>query len=235
MSGREIGTGSPHLSSATCHRLRGNSQAFTLIEILAVITIIGVLAGFLLVVTGGVTRTKDISRTKAEMGQIEGALENYKSAYGTYPPAGTNIMINPLYYELVGTTNNNGIFTTLDGAVDGYPQGFGMSGFVNCNRPGSGGEGGAQARDFLLDLKATQVGDITNSSPAYTNNFLVVSVQGDVGYAPAGIQGANPWRYACPGTNNPNSYDLWAQLVINKQTNLVCNWSTKVQINTPYP
>jgi len=209
-------------------------SAFTLVELLAVIAIIGVLAGFLLVVTGGVQHTKYINTATAEMGKIEAALDNYKAAHGTYPPAGTNVLINPLYYELVGTTNNNGIFTTLDGAADGYPLGFGLSGFINCNKLGSGGDDSAQARDFLLDLKANQLGNITNS--VSTNYFLVVSVGGpDVGYAPAGIQGANPWRYAYPGTNNPNSYDLWAQLVINRKTNLVCNWSSKVQINAPYP
>ena len=85
-------------------------SAFTLIELLAVIAIIGILAAFLLVVTGGVNRTKDISRTTAEMGQIEAALESYKTAYGTYPPGGNNVLTNALYYELVGTTNNNGTF-----------------------------------------------------------------------------------------------------------------------------
>jgi prepilin-type N-terminal cleavage/methylation domain-containing protein len=229
-----------HLSAASSQASgRGafrTISAFTLIELLAVIAIIGILAAFILAVAGPVQRVKYINTTTAEMGKIETALDNYKKAYGAYPPAGTNALINPLYYELVGATNNNGIFTTLDGAADGYPLAFGMSGFVNCNKPGSGGENSAQARDFLLDLKPNQVANITNSSPAYTNNFLVVSVGGpEVGYAPAGVQGANPWRYAYPGTNNPNSYDLWAQLVINRKTNLVCNWSSKVQINAPYP
>ncbi|HEY3760945.1 MAG TPA: type II secretion system protein [Verrucomicrobiae bacterium] len=218
-------------------------SAFTLIELLAVIAVIGVLAAFLLTVMGGVTRTKYINTATAQMHQIETALDSYKAAYGTYPPAGTNCLMNPLYYELVGTTNSfpsatPSMATTLDGAANGAPAGFGMSGFINCNKPGSGGENSAQARDFLLDLKTTQLGNITNS--VYTNYFLVTSIGGpDAGYEPAGMpagmQGVNPWRYAYPGTNNPNGYDLWIQLVINRKTNLVCNWSGKVQLNTQFP
>ena len=41
----------------------------------------------------------------------------------------------------------------------------------------------------------------------------------------------NPWRYAYPGTNNPGSYDLWVQLDIAGNTNLICNWTKQVQIN----
>ena len=45
----------------------------------------------------------------------------------------------------------------------------------------------------------------------------------------------NPWRYVYPGTKNPGSYDLWIQLVIAGKTNLVCNWTKSVQINTSDP
>jgi hypothetical protein len=57
----------------------------------------------------------------------------------------------------------------------------------------------------------------------------------DQSYQPLAAPGINPFRYVYPGTNNPNSYDLWVQLVISGQTNLVCNWSKQVQINTSLP
>jgi hypothetical protein len=50
-----------------------------------------------------------------------------------------------------------------------------------------------------------------------------------------GVSGVNPWRYACPGTNNPTSYDLWIQLSIAGTTNLVCNWTKQVQLNNAMP
>ncbi len=54
----------------------------------------------------------------AEMAQLETAIDSYKAAYGFYPPSNplynpTNVttyeghLINPLYYELLGTTNIN--------------------------------------------------------------------------------------------------------------------------------
>ena len=73
----------------------------------------------------------------------------------------------------------------------------------------------------------------------YTNNsifgLLVTSVGGpDPNYSPL-PGGVNPFRYVYPGTNNPNSYDLWVQLVIRGKTNLICNWNKQVTVNSPQP
>ncbi len=203
-----------------------------------VISIIGVLAALILAVNNGVQKTKYVTTAAAEMTKIEAALEAYKQQYGFYPPAGTNALQNPLYCELVGMTNSAGVFNTLDGNAQGLdPNTFGMSGYVNCSKPGAGGENSAAARDFIGELMPSQIDLDTNVNHSeLTNDLLVVSVGGpNINYAPIGIPGVNPWRYAYPGTNNPNSYDLWVQLVINKTTNLVCNWSSKVQVNAPYP
>ncbi|HEY1662287.1 MAG TPA: type II secretion system protein [Verrucomicrobiae bacterium] len=218
-----------------------NISAFTLVELLVVISIIGILAAFILAVTGGVKKTEYVSTATAEMNKIKAALEAYKQQYGFYPPMGNNCLINPLYAELAGTTNvsqtGTPAFSTLDGNMQGLGPGmFGMSGFVNCSKSGAGGENSAVARDFIGELKPAQIYVITNS--AGTNGMLVYSLGGpNINYAPVAtnLPGINPWRYAYPGTNNPNSYDLWVQLEINNQTNLVCNWSSKVQVGAPYP
>jgi len=52
---------------------------------------------------------------------------------------------------------------------------------------------------------------------------------------PANSPNVNPWRYAYPGTSNPDSYDLWMKLSIGGKTYLLCNWSKQVQINSPLP
>ena len=64
-------------------------------------------------------------------------------------------------------------------------------------------------------------------------NLLIGSVGGpDTTYQPLGQQDLNPWRYNSSNpTNNPGSYDLWIQLSIAGQTNLICNWTKQVQIN----
>jgi hypothetical protein len=150
--------------------------------------------------------------------------------------------VNQLYYELVGTTNNNNVFyQTLDGSAqinvgDMLVAFAGVGGFVNCSKPG-GGEDASVARNFLPDLKPTQVWlRYTNANVGV--NLLIGSVGGPYAqYQPLGQQDLNPWRYnSSSPTNNPGSYELWIQLVFAPgQTNLICNWTKQVQINSPLP
>ena len=74
-----------HVSRVTCHPPR-RSSAFTLIELLTVISIIGVLAALLFPVLKGVKRQQFIRNAQAEMAQLETAIERYKATYGFYPP-----------------------------------------------------------------------------------------------------------------------------------------------------
>jgi prepilin-type N-terminal cleavage/methylation domain-containing protein len=228
-------------------------RAFTLVELLVVISIIGVLAAMILPLAGSVARTKKINTAQAEMQQIETGLENYKATYGVYPPSNpTNAILNTLFFELSGATNYNGTYTTLDSlayaASGDYTGEFNVGGIVNCSS-GISSEDAANtkfAKDFLPGLKAAQVVLATNSAYSASKfGFLVTSVGGpDLNYQPLGTVPGNPFRYAYPGTNNPNGYDLWVQLSINSgfsavnvftSTNLylICNWNQQVQHNNP--
>lgn len=230
-----------------------NRPAFTLVELLIVISIIGVLVAFTIPVMKSVKRLQYIKHTTAEMGLLETAIQRYHDAYGFYPPSNPNYnpnnstassqaMFSPLYFELLGTTNNTGLglYQTLDGSANigdsttTISNAFGVGGFINCSKVGSS-EDAPAAKNFLPDLKTKQFGsNITNNGITVT--LLLGSVGGpDQNYQPLGASGLNPWRYVSPGVNNPKSYDLWIQLVINGQTNLICNWSGQVQINSPLP
>jgi type II secretory pathway pseudopilin PulG len=215
-----------------------NEMAFTLVEVLTVIAIIVVLAALLLPVGARVKRQALIHTTQTQMAQLETAIDRYKSAYGFYPPSSVNgPLTNQLYFELTGTTNNAGTFQTLDGsaqinAADASTM-FGVSGFMNCSKPGTD-ESSSRAQDFLPDLRPNQIFSYTNNNNDVIR-IIVASAGGpDPTYKPFGYQDVNPWRYNSSNpTNNPGSYDLWIQLVIAGQTNLICNWSKQVQINSP--
>jgi len=221
-----------------------NRLAFTLIELLTVIAVIGVLAAAGLSVTKGVKKREYLNTATAEMNQIQTALDNYKAKYGVYPPSNANLtpLVNTLYYELSGVTHNtvNKTYTTLDSACTisegNYTAAFTMGassigGIINCSSGSA--EEGTTAQNFLSGLKANRFG---SSSVTGLITNLITSVRGpDGNYKPLGVVDANPFRYLYPGTNNPSSYDLWIQLVINGKTNLICNWTKAVQINSPLP
>jgi type II secretory pathway pseudopilin PulG len=215
-----------------------------LIELLVVIAIMAALAALLLPVAAAVKKHQYINNAQAEMAKLETAIDRYKSAYGFYPPDNQlnpptsvpNPLVNQLYYELVGTTNNNGVYQTLDGStqISAVPNAFGVGGFMNCSKPG-GGEDASVAKNFLPDLKPNQTTIVSNNQVAET--VLITAVGGpDTTYQPLGVQDKNPWRYISSSpTNNPGSYDLWVQLQISGKRYLVCNWNNSGQINSPMP
>ena len=227
-----------------------NVRAFTLIELLLVIAIIGVIAGFTLVVLKPVKAAQYKKVATAEMNHLETALENYKAKYGAYPPGNASSgytppiyasMLNQLYYELAGTSTNlnPGYFTTLDGsskiAIGDVQTAYNVGGFVNSVQVNNSDPDAKTPQNFLSGLSSKQiVGSVTNRTIPTT--ILVTSVGGpDTAYQPLQAAGINPFRYVYPGVNNPGGYDLWVQLVISGQTNLICNWSRQVQINSSLP
>ena len=232
-----------------------NLRAFTLIELLVVISIIGVLAGLTLPALGYIKRQQYLKTARAEMEFIQTALENYKAKYGSYPPGNqntytapvTNSMLPQLYYELAGTAISGVNYVTLDGSsqilVDNsgtkdVKASYGVGGFINCSK--GGGEDDLKAKNFLSGIRQQMLYPNWTNTPNCTGTtILVTSVGGpDDNYHPLNPalgQGPNPFRYKYPGDNNPNSYDLWVQLVFKGKTNLICNWSRQVIINSPLP
>ena len=60
-------------------------NAFTLIELLAVVTVIVILSGILIPVAGSVIRQSRIASSKARLWQYITAIENFKAEYSYYP------------------------------------------------------------------------------------------------------------------------------------------------------
>ena len=96
--------------------------AFTLIEMLIVISIIAVLAGLLFPALAMINAQKDRAKTQSSLGLIGAAIEQFKSVNGTYPDSystgGTPIKMKPM--GLVAETDGNktdGNDQTLDRLV----------------------------------------------------------------------------------------------------------------------
>ncbi len=98
---------------------RQKISSFTLIELLAVITIIAILAGLVLGGAGAVRQRAARGQAKAEIAAIEAGLARYQMDFGAYPvssgitPSETNYPSAPSGY----TTAGQALFTNLWGAA----------------------------------------------------------------------------------------------------------------------
>jgi len=106
-------------SSARFTVTERSRAAFTLIELLAVITIIGILAGLTLGAAGAVRRHGATSTAKAEVAALQAACDRYYADYNFYPT--TNSMPDPssAYSPTASTYTNAGkvLFTNLVGSA----------------------------------------------------------------------------------------------------------------------
>lgn len=84
------------MSSPLIRGGRGSaSAAFTLIELLTVIAIIGILAAITFGVAGGVRERAAISQARSELATLAAALESYKRQYGDFPQTGVQTGTTP--------------------------------------------------------------------------------------------------------------------------------------------
>jgi prepilin-type N-terminal cleavage/methylation domain-containing protein len=220
-------------------RLVGRIKAFTLIELMVVISIIALLAAMIVPLAGNMARKQRLTRALGELAQIETAIEAYKAARGHFPPDNP---VNParpqLFYELTGTVYQDTLaqhtFRRINGTEtinqSDFPAAFGngpqqVEGFVNSsyvqNWSDSAQVRAADARDFFPTLKTGQyLLDANNVA------FLGIPVDGpDEVTSPDGRR-INPWRYnSSSPTNNADSFDLWMDITLKGKTNRICNWS----------
>ena len=220
-------------------------RAFTLIELLVVISVIGVLAALTFPAVRGVKLMVMRARAKAELVQLETAIERFNHKLGYYPPDNPgNWAVPPLYYELLGTTNDGVNFRTLDGSAQipvavltlgTTPFGPNITGFVNCSRPWKGDDlPGAMA--FLKGFKPGQFMAITNGTDETPCSVLGSGIPGPLVYESTLGAKLNPWRYNSSSPRyNTKSYDLWIDVTAGDKTNRICNWSEKaIVVSTPY-
>jgi prepilin-type N-terminal cleavage/methylation domain-containing protein len=232
------GNNLPAFPASRCARVA--LHAFSLIELLVVIGVIVILAGLSFPAMNAVKATQARNRTRAELSQIETAIETYKTKLGFYPPdnplTATNWFINQLYYELRGTTKSGTLYQTLDGSAQitdapaSFQAAFGSSsttkltGFMNCAKAGAGDDA-PNAVNFLTGLKPGQFLAVT--SPV-KSTVLGVSLGGSPVFTGANNSEIVPYGYnSSSPIHNARSFDLWVDIIVGGKTNRICNWSTR--------
>jgi prepilin-type N-terminal cleavage/methylation domain-containing protein len=195
--------------------------AFTLIELLTVISIIALLAALIMWGTTLAGVKKVHNRVNTEMNGIQLAIDGFYKQFGFYPasnPDATMTDLNPLFYELTSSVHDGAAknFTDIFGVTVSSADikaKFGVDGFVNSKDAQSTDK--SQAQNFMTGLRPDGYATMP-SDPRF--KMLVVPYKGPGG-------NFNPWHYnSTSPTNNPDSYDLWAEVVVAGKTNIIGNW-----------
>jgi len=92
-------------------------SAFTLVELLAVITIIGILAGLTLGAAGAVRRHGATSTAKAEVAALQAACDRFFADNNTYP-VNTNVSPSSSFAPTAYTAAGQVLFTNLLGSAN---------------------------------------------------------------------------------------------------------------------
>jgi prepilin-type N-terminal cleavage/methylation domain-containing protein len=198
-------------------------HGFTLVELLVVIAIIGILVALIVHGMSRVTVGAVKAVAVTERAQLESAIQEYHDKLGFYPPDNpTDPAMNPLWFELSGTTNNGLNYVTLDGSgqitVTQINARFNRQGFANSGTKAQGTDESAAPFSFLTQLRVKQVAPPDSSQP-------FIKILNCSAGAPPGTT-LNPWHYVSSHpTNNTGSYDLWVDLVVGGKTYQVNNWS----------
>ncbi len=211
-------------------KLHERRRAFTLIELLVVMAVIATLAAMIFPATAMVKRNAYIKRVQAQMEAVKSAIETYKENVKVYPPENPGKPeLAPLYYELAGTLNAGGTFTTpLGGSIStNQMSGFfgpGVTGFVNVAK-GSGDEVQA-AQNCIKNIKPNQYLEVSSGG---AGSLLGVTDVGPLMFTNAVNQKTiNPWRYTSnSATNNSGAFDLWVDVKIGNKIYRICNWNDK--------
>ncbi len=214
------------------------TSAFTLVELLVVISIIALLASLTVGLSGLASRKSKESRVKGDLSRLDTAIESYKASIGSYPRDNPGRpSTNQLFYELSGTyyiqnsQQQAGQFQipTRTDAISAsvVTRFFNAPGFGNSVRKGD-------KLRFTEEFRSSQYKAITPDPPV---EILTVAVNGpktfayDGRVAPLPIRAAdgtevNPWLYDSSSAirNNRRGFDLWTEIVIGKNVLRFSNW-----------
>lgn len=236
------------LNEMNLRRQQLGRGAFSLIEMLVVVAIIGILASIILATLPSIYKNRAVRGAQAQLKMIETEINDYHSKYNSYPldnpnrSAIINNAVHPLYYELVGSTYNQsaGTFSTVSETITelNIRSYFNQDGFRNVtldvNNPES-----AKSKNFFTSLSSDQFRgyDPSGTGAGPELKLLRYSVKDVDANMLKDMNGDlfNPWRYISTGpTNNQASFDLWVEFEVSGSRYRVSNWEKEpVTLSTP--
>lgn len=197
----------PFSTASGASRRSRSCAAFSLIEMLVVIGIIGLVAALVVGGAGHFRETSVRAKVQTELKQLENAIDLYHKKYGFYPQSHgseDSTITNPdparapLYYELTGISAPAAVLPYFQ--VKGIVNELGKEGqdfFPNI---------GVEGKNYKIVDQATQALGLTVGYPG---------PDGDI----------NRWRYVSKNpTNNTESYDLWAEVQVGGKKIVIGNW-----------
>jgi prepilin-type N-terminal cleavage/methylation domain-containing protein len=206
--------------------LPSRALAFTLIEMLTVITIMGIVAALVVTMGGAAKQKTKIAQVSADETKLVGTINNYKNILNYFPPdngwlvsplAGQTYdglaATNPLLYELTGASNYNqgakpGFYVFNSTSANTILTASAYSGVFN--RGGIANGDASEPHDFFQpDPAPKEYAVYANTTPLPIYG-LVVPVELTNAAIP------NFWHYdsSSPYRHNMNSFDLWAEFSI---------------------
>jgi prepilin-type N-terminal cleavage/methylation domain-containing protein len=212
-----------------------SGRAFTLIEMLTVITIMGIIAGLVVYAGQQASQKKKIVAVEGEKNRLITLIGNYYAKLNYYPPDNGALIsnsanptlydalaaTNPLIYELFGATNTNGganliVFNSTAVAPLLPVSGSGISYATTFNRVGIANGDAAEPHDFFVPGPALK--EYAPYAAASGNSPAICGLLVPADKIPGNTN--NFWHYDSSTTNrhNLNSYDLWAEFSIGSKS-----------------
>ena len=210
----------------------GSGAAFTLIELLAVMAIISLVAALVVSMAKYAAQTRIKTRVEADKRGKVAMIDSYYAKFGYYPPDNGLLAAAPfaardglaatnqLLYELTGVTNTNNSANLIVYDINGYTNVSAADFGAVFNRGGVANADAVEPHDFYQPGPAPK-----DCAPYFSNGKEVI-----YGLAvPAELVPGNTnnfWHYDSSSTNRRNmgSYDVWAEFKVGAQIFTNGNW-----------
>ena len=203
-----------HITTHRCHPSKRGSRAFTLIELIAVMAIILILAGLILGIAGHAQQESSLRRAETEIKGMESAIEAYKIDNGNYPRSMATDSLNP--YVDFDAAPNSGSGTRYQASSEYLYQ------CLSGNIPANGSTAATTTKPYF-DFKPNQLAVATDgggiTTPTATSPYMYVmdpfgycygystAYQNAVDTASAG---SNPGATPAPNLGYNPTFDLWS-------------------------